>query len=84
MNIVDEVFDGNGIYGIEFGSRGEVEFIKIDNFVKDLIEWNSVSKEENEFRDIIDIDSNNSDDYLDLNWEEELSISYFLIIDGGK
>ena len=77
MKIVNDVFDGDGIYGLEFGSRGEVEFIKINNFVEDLIEWKSVSEEENEFRYL------NNDDidgvYLDLNWEEELSCSYFII-----
>lgn len=75
MSIVNEVVKEDGIYGLEFGSRGEVEFMKIDNFVEDIIEFNKVSKEENEFRDIV----NDFDEYLDLNFEEELSISYFII-----
>ena len=75
MDIVNEVFDGDGVYGIEFGSRGEVEFIKIDNFVEDIIEFNKESSEENEFRYIGD----EFEEYLDLNFEEELSISYFII-----
>ena len=75
MKIVDDVFDGDGIYSLVFGSRGEVDFEKVDNFVEDLIEWNSVSNEENEFRWI----NNDVDGYLDLNWEEELGISYFII-----
>ena len=74
MEIVDSVFKGDGIYGIEFGSRGEVEFIKINNFEDDIIEFNKVSNEENEFRYI-----GEEGDYLDLNFEEELSISYFII-----
>ena len=76
LKIVDDVFDGDGIYGLEFGCRGEVEFIKIDNFVEDLIEWKSESEEENEFRYI---NNDDVDGYLDLNWEEELSCSYFII-----
>ena len=75
MSIVNEVVKEDGIYGLVFGSRGEVEFKKIDNFVEDLIEFNSVSEEENEFRDIV----NEFEEYLDLNFEEELSISYFII-----
>jgi len=75
MEIVNSVFDEDGIYGIEFGSRGEVEFVKVNNFVKDIIEYNKVSSKENEFRYInVDVD-----DYLDLNFEEELSVSYFII-----
>ena len=75
---VDEVFDGNGIYCLEFGSRGEVEFKKVDNFVEDIIEWNSVSNDENEFRWI----NEGVDDYLDLCFEEELFICYFIIVEG--
>ena len=75
LKIVDDVFDGDGIYGLEFGSRGEVEFIKIDNFVEDVVEFFKVSKEENEFRYV----GEDFEEYLDLNFEEELSISYFII-----
>ena len=75
---VNEVFDGNGIYCLEFGSRGEVEFKKVDNFVEDIIEWNSVSNDENEFRWI----NEGVDDYLDLCFEEELFICYFIIVEG--
>ena len=75
---VDEVFDGNGIYCLEFGSRGEVEFKKVDNFVEDIIEWNKVSNDENEFRWI----NEGVDDYLDLCFEEELFICYFIIVEG--
>ncbi len=74
MEIVDSVFDEDGIYGIEYGSRGEVEFVKVNNFVKDIIEFVKVSNKENEFRWIVE-----NDDYLDLNFEEELSLSYFII-----
>jgi archaellum component FlaC len=77
MNVVNEVFDGNGIYSLMFGSRGEVEFVKVNNFVEDIIEWNSVSNDENEFRCI----NEGVDDYLDLNWEEELGCSYFIIVE---
>ena len=74
---VNEVFDGNGIYCLEFGSRGEVEFKKVDNFVEDIIEWNKVSNDENEFRWI----NEGVDDYLDLCFEEELFICYFIIVE---
>ena len=74
---VNEVFDGNGIYCLEFGSRGEVEFKKVDNFVEDIIEWNKVSNDENEFRWI----NEGVDDYLDLSFEEELFICYFIIVE---
>ncbi len=77
LKVVNEVFDGNGIYCLMFGSRGEVEFVKVDNFVEDIIEWNSVSEDENEFRYI----NEGVDDYLDLNFEEEDGRSYFIIVE---
>ena len=85
MKVVNEVFDGNGIYGLRFGSRGEVEFEKINNFVDDIIEFNKVSSDENEFRDIVKNDwyGLEGDNYLDLNFEEELSMSYFIIVEGS-
>lgn len=69
--------NGDGIYCLEFGSRGEVEFKKVDNFVEDIIEFNKVSNEENEFRWI----NEGVDDYLDLSFEEELFICYFIIVE---
>ena len=85
FKVVNEVFDGNGIYGLRFGSRGEVEFEKINNFVDDIIEFNKVSSDENEFRDIVKNDwyGLEGDNYLDLNFEEELSMSYFIIVEGS-
>ena len=77
LKVVNEVFDGNGIYSLMFGSRGEVEFVKVDNFVEDIIEWDSVSEDENEFRYI----NEGVDDYLDLNFEEEDCRSYFIIVE---
>ena len=79
-NEVREVINknGDGFYCLDFGSRGEVDFSYVENFVEDLIEWNSVSEDENEFRYL----NNDESDYLDLNWEEELSISYFIIVEG--
>lgn len=49
MKVVDEVVVENGVYCIEFGSRGEVDFFKV-NLSEELIEWKSVSEDENEFR----------------------------------
>ena len=78
MKVVNEVFDGNGCYCIEFGSRGEVEFLKV-NLSEELIEWNSVKEEENEFRYMREDIGN---DYLDLCFEEECIRMYFLIVEG--
>ncbi len=72
--IVNE--NGNGVYSLMYGSRGEVEFVKV-NLVDELIEWNSVSEDENEFRYI----NEGVDDYLDLNFEEEDGRSYFIIVE---
>ena len=82
-NEVREVINknGNGFYCLDFGSRGEVDFSYVDNFVEDLIEWNSVSEDENEFRYMRD---DIGSDYLDLNFEEECIRCYFLVIVGGK
>tara|TARA_A100001201_G_C4033201_1_gene184353 strand:+ start:522 stop:848 length:327 start_codon:yes stop_codon:yes gene_type:complete len=82
-NEVREVINknGNGFYCLDFGSRGEVDFSYVENFVEDLIEWNSVSEDENEFRYMRD---DIGSDYLDLNFEEECIRCYFLVIVGGK
>ena len=82
-NEVREVINknGDGFYCLDFGSRGEVDFSYVDNFVEDLIEWNSVSEDENEFRYMRD---DIGSDYLDLNFEEECIRCYFLVIVGGK
>ena len=37
--IVNE--NGNGVYSLMYGSRGEVEFVKV-NLVDELIEWNNL------------------------------------------
>lgn len=77
MKVVDEVVVENGVYCIEFGSRGEVEFSKV-NLSEELVEWNSVSEDENEFRYILDVVGN---DYLDLSFEEECIRMYFIIVE---
>jgi hypothetical protein len=76
MKVVDEVVVENGVYCIEFGSRGEVEFFKV-NLSEELIEWKSVSEDENEFRYMRDDIGN---DYLDLSFEEECIRMYFVIV----
>ena len=43
--IVNE--NGNGVYSLMYGSRGEVEFVKV-NLVDELVEWNKV-RMNNEF-----------------------------------
>lgn len=78
MKVVNEVFDGNGVYCIEWGSRGECEFFKV-NLVDELVEWNKVKEDENEFRYMRD---DIGSDYLDLCFEEECIRCYFLIVEG--
>jgi len=81
-NEVREVINknGDGFYCLDFGSRGEVDFSYVENFVEDLIEWNSVSEDENEFRYMRD---DIGSDYLDLNFEEECIRCYFLVVKKG-
>lgn len=75
MKVVDEVVKDDGVYCIDFGSRGEVDFYKV-NLVDELVEWNSVKESENEFRYMRDDIGN---DYLDLGFEEECIRMYFLL-----
>ena len=76
MKIVNDVVLDSGVYSLMFGSRGEVDFRKV-NFVEEIIDWNSVSEDENEFRYI----NEGSDDYLDLGFDEEDFRCYFLIME---
>ena len=78
MKVVNEVFDGNGVYCIEYGCRGESDFFKV-NLVDELVEWNKVKEDENEFRYMRD---DIGSDYLDLCFEEECIRMYFLIVEG--
>ena len=75
MKIVNDVVLDSGVYSLMFGSRGEVDFRKV-NFVEELIDWNSVSEDENEFRYI----NEGVDDYLDLGFDEEDFRCYFFIL----
>ena len=75
MKIVNDVVLDSGVYSLMFGSRGEVDFRKV-NFVEDIIDWNSVSEDENEFRYI----NEGVDDYLDLGFDEEDFRCYFFIL----
>ena len=64
MKIVNEVFDGDGVYSLIFGSRGEVEFVKV-NLVDELVEWNELD------RDNV---------YFELIFDEEDFRCYFMIV----
>ena len=75
MKIVNDVVLDSGVYSLMFGSRGEVDFRKV-NFVEEIIDWNSVSEDENEFRYI----NEGVDDYLDLGFDEEDFRCYFFIL----
>lgn len=68
--------NGNGFYCLDFGSRGEVDFVYVDNFVKELNDWNNL-EEDNEFKYMRD---DVGSEYLDLNWYEECIRCYFLVV----
>ena len=69
--IVNE--NGNGVYSLMFGSRGEVEFVKV-NLVDELLEWNELD-DDNEFKDLVggwnekELDRENH--YVELSFDEE-------------
>ena len=77
--IVNE--NGNGVYSLMYGSRGEVEFVKV-NLVDELLEWNELD-DDNEFKDLVggwnekELDREN--DYLELSFDEEDYRYYFII-----
>ena len=52
--IVNE--NGNGVYSLMYGSRGEVEFRKV-NLVDDLVEWNKLDNDNLFNFDIIPLSS---------------------------
>ena len=64
MKIVNDVVDENGVYSLMFGSRGEVEFVKV-NLVDELVEWNELD------RDNV---------YFELIFDEEDFRCYFMIV----
>ena len=76
MKIVNEVFDGNGFYMLMFGSRGEVDFRKVDNFLDEMNEWNNLD-DDNEFKYMVE----ENDNYLDVSFDEEDFRCYFLIME---
>ena len=75
--------NGNGVYSLMFGSRGEVEFRKV-NLVDDLVEWNKLDND-NEFKNLVggwnekELDRDN--DYLELIFDEEDYRCYFIIVE---
>ena len=83
MKIVNEVVDENGVYSLMFGSRGEVEFVKV-NLVDELMEWNELDND-NEFKSMIgnwnenELDRDNV--YFELVFDEEDFRCYFMIED---
>lgn len=83
MKIVNEVVDENGVYSLMFGSRGEVEFVKV-NLVDELMEWNELDND-NEFKSMIgnwnenELDRDNV--YFELVFDEEDFRCYFIIED---
>ena len=75
--------NGNGVYSLMFGSRGEVEFRKV-NLVDDLVEWNKLDND-NEFKNLVggwnekELDRDN--DFLELIFDEEDYRCYFIIVE---
>ena len=76
LKVVNKVFDGNGFYSLMFGCRGEVEFVKVDNFIDEMNEWNNLDND-NEFKYMVE----ENDCYLDVSFDEEDFRCYFLIME---
>ena len=74
MKIVNDVVLDSGVYSLMFGSRGEVDFRKV-NFVEELVEWNNID-DDYEFKFMNDYYV----DYLDLGFDEEDFRCYFFIL----
>ena len=86
MKVVNEVVDEDGVYSLMFGSRGEVEFRKV-NLVDELVEWNEI-RMNNEFAFL---EGNWNDNelvrenvYFELGFDEEDFRCYFMIVGGNK
>ena len=83
MKIINDVVDENGVYSLMFGSRGEVEFVKV-NLVDELVEWNELDND-NEFKSLVgnwnenELDRDNV--YFELIFDEEDFRCYFIIED---
>ena len=76
---VDKVVDESGVYCLHFGSRGDVDFEKVD-FVKEITEWSNLDREEDdEFIYIGNEMGDLGNEYLDLSWGEESLKCYFII-----
>ena len=86
MKVVNEVVDEDGVYSLMFGSRGEVEFVKV-NLVDELVEWNELDND-NEFKSLVgnwnenELDRDNV--YFELIFDEEDFRCYFMIVGGNK
>ena len=82
MKVVNEVVDEDGVYSLMFGSRGEVEFVKV-NLVDELVEWNELDND-NEFKSLVgnwnenELDRDNV--YFELIFDEEDFRCYFMIV----
>lgn len=73
---VDSVIDESGVYCLHFGSRGEVDFGKV-NLSIEITEWSKLEKDEFVYvgNESCDLGYN----YLDLSWGEESLKCYFII-----
>jgi len=78
MEIVNNSWNGDGVYCIRYGSRGEVDFNRV-NFSDELNEWDENMDRGDEFRFMRnDIGSS----YVDLSFGEEDIRCYFIIVEG--
>jgi hypothetical protein len=71
--IINDVVDEDGVYCLHFGSRGEVDFMKVD-FVEEMIEFNNLDRDD-EFVYIRD----DVEGYMDVCFGEESIKNYFII-----
>ena len=72
MKIVNEVVVEDGVYCLHFGSRGEVDFEKVD-FVEEMIEFNNLEKDE------FEIIRDDVEGYMDVCFGDESIKNYFII-----
>ena len=75
--------NGSGVYSLMYGSRGEVEFTKV-NLVDELLEWNEIRMTNDNSEMFGGWNENELDrenDYLELIFDEEDYRYYFMIMD---
>ena len=83
-NIIREKInkEGDGVYSFVCGSRGEIDFVKV-NLVDELVEWNEL-RMSNEFcylcGNFVEDELDRDNDLLELGFDEEDWRYYFVIV----